>query len=135
MSSTSPAKLVAMSRRRFMIAGAVLSTILLAGIAFQFLRPGSAINRQNFERIQVGMALSEVEDIVGLPAGDYSTGNVFLVEPARRFSLQPRREWWGDEGILQVRLDAEGRVTEKHFLAVYHSGGNSLSWLRRKLGL
>ncbi|MCI0680577.1 MAG: hypothetical protein L0Y71_00620 [Gemmataceae bacterium] len=61
-----------------------LSVIALLGTAgfvvLLMTRPASPINRVNFKKIQVGMTLAEVEAIIGLPPGDYSTGSLVTVE-------------------------------------------------------
>jgi hypothetical protein len=58
----------------------LLVTLATAGIAgVEILWPRSPINQENFEKIQMGMSLQEVQDIFGRPPGDYSTAEVIVV--------------------------------------------------------
>jgi hypothetical protein len=110
------------AKRLLWIAAAGLA-VVLGGEGFLFLartwpnmfaRPG--ISRQNAERIRCGMSRSEVEAILGGPAGDYRTGptselngddipDYWLLE-AKDFT--PR--WKNDIGSVYIMFDAADRV-------------------------
>jgi hypothetical protein len=69
----------------------------------------------NYERIQDGMRLAEVEAVLGGPPGIYGTGMVMVAGPGV-MSLNARYEsWWTDEGLLLVRFDQEGRSSGSTF--------------------
>src|SRR5258707_988819 len=83
--------------------------VLLLGLAalacvIYLLRDRSAINQANFERIQVGMTLAEVEAILG---GPLSRGNGSRPEsypkPLERLPIQldpkPRLVWHGQVSL------------------------------------
>ena len=126
------------SNRRRLIFGCVVFLISFGYFLLWITGPGPGINRQGFAKIT--MAMSEEEVIVTLQAapGDYITGKprieVFtsrLSEFPQRFEIEDFRrnreierengingikEWLGDEAVIIVRFDANGRVAEK----VYH---------------
>src|SRR5262245_31199605 len=70
-------------RKRWLLYVAIAAcSISLAGTALLRFRSGS-ISRSNFDRIQVGMTATEVEEILGGPPGYYGTGMYFA--SIRRF--------------------------------------------------
>jgi hypothetical protein len=90
----------------------------------------STVTRENYERIGLGMTLSEVEIILGGPPGDYRTGEVELEhrEADGPFwdvqydpdvlmgNRHPRHEWWqGDEGTAWVCFDEQNKVMTQDF--------------------
>src|SRR4051794_1408334 len=58
--------------RRLALFATVGGIVLAVASLCMSLRPGSAINEQAFARIENGMTLREVEDILGGPARDES---------------------------------------------------------------
>ena len=77
------------------------------------------ISKYSFERIKEGMALKEVEEIIGLPAGDYGyrkrchqLGWVLFMAFDKEENL---KRWGTDEVVISVLLSPEGTVTEKSF--------------------
>jgi hypothetical protein len=133
-------------KRRFSIAAAAIAVVLLGGLAFQ-QRHRCPITRENFEKIQVGMTEKEVEDILQLPPGDYSTGQVVFDLPPELFQgdsevdarllllillgKEPTIGWMGDRAIITVFLDATGRVVSKDFTDVRRKSESILDKLRR----
>jgi hypothetical protein len=67
-----------MSRRRRILGGlAILLTLAAVGVGIQWLlTPKHRITKESLELIKVGMTQSEVEDILGVPPGDYSHGGL-----------------------------------------------------------
>jgi hypothetical protein len=111
-------------------------------LRFLHCRPGSPINRENFEKIKLGMTKKEVEEILG-PAGDHSSGplaadvspdeiwkewkdkpedfaegilNGYRKSWSSFFWRQGVTEWASDTGIIQVIWDWNGKVENTNFL-------------------
>lgn len=118
--------------------------IFLTGMRLHFSYPASPIGLANFERIKSGMTESEVIQVLGRPAGDYSTGTLLadipldeipneynpvdfaeLVVAFRNtwdiFSPQAgiKKEWISDKGIITIHLDEAGLVIATDFLPVH----------------
>src|SRR5262245_53138345 len=69
-------------RRRLLVLFGVFALLALgAGVAVVLPRPSKSISRENCEQIQPGMMESQVEEILGLPDGDYTSGWVTIVAP------------------------------------------------------
>jgi hypothetical protein len=109
-------------RRRLPLVG-LGAVALLAGGLFAWLglpRPG--VTRANYERIQEGMTLPEVESILGGPPGNYSRlpdneAGLWAIDFADP-ELGPqyfrgREAWVGGELAVAVWLNDQGRVRRK----------------------
>jgi hypothetical protein len=84
----------------------------------------SQINQNNYDRIQDGMTLSEVNAILGVPPGDRRTREV--MNPQK---VAPEETWWrhdnhscssaeywvSDEGWIWVGFSSDGRAVGKRF--------------------
>jgi hypothetical protein len=115
-----------------------LGCLVVAGAALYLLWPRSAINRENFEKVQVGMTLAEVEAILGGPERDESSR--FRAGGFRLggIGLWPRpREWVSNDMAIRVHFamfDGEERVTCAEIEAVGGERENPLAMFRRLLG-
>jgi hypothetical protein len=128
------------SRRRI---GFLLSLLMLAGalLGIYLLTRGPAITTRNYERIQIGMTVAEVSDLLGGPPGDYTDnaappvgrmvvhitqGNDYLMDfvlaegksdhllfHAPGEEHPPVAGWWGSKVSIAVRLNDRGQVTAK----------------------
>src|SRR5258708_7344213 len=94
---------------------ALFACIAAAGIVAFLLLSRSAINRENFEKIAVGMTLAEVETILGGPQRDESTGPVvpdhddtMLLALGTSGGVQ-EKHWTSNSVAVRVDLNAEGR--------------------------
>jgi hypothetical protein len=126
---------------------AALGAVMLAA---WLLWPRTAITWENYERIQVGMTLAEVEGILGGPARDESTGPLVAASPDVDDSLvelfpyfynwhvlvRTRPACWTSDRLM-VRLDFDdgGRVAGMDHLAVRRADEGILDRLRRWVGL
>ena len=79
------------------------------------------------------MTEKEVEEVLGLPAGDYSTGPVGPVFASLK--LHDFKKWTSDTGIILIFLSPDGRVHNKSFQSVHRVGDNPLDMLHRWLGV
>jgi hypothetical protein len=76
-------------RRRKLVTAVVLVVVVAVGVFVLWPRTDRII-RENFDRIQPGMSLAEVEVILG-PPGDYTTG------PIDPWHVSVQRRWSADE--------------------------------------
>jgi hypothetical protein len=77
-------------------------------------RRASAITRENFDRIQVGMTKADVEAILGGPPGKYTD----RPDPVDYHGISFRHWWIGDEAVITIEMwggDADRRVYNKTF--------------------
>jgi hypothetical protein len=128
----------AMGRRWLLILGALGLLAVVGVLVLVFLpQPGDRITRETFDEIREGMTLWEVEQLIGVPPGDYTTGDrVVYLPPASAGHGPIRHEWQGDEGGIEVWLNADGRVVWKDFTSVVAFKRHSLlERLRRRLGI
>jgi hypothetical protein len=139
--------------RRPLIAVSVAVAIFL--VVAWLAWPRTAINQTNFERIQMGMSLAEVEEILGGPARDESSGHLVADAVVNDAELGPEerammaklrlvtftvswgrgpRFWTSNQLMIRVELDANERVMSMDALPV-HSEESLLDKLRRWLRL
>jgi hypothetical protein len=118
--------------------------VLLVGAAFLALwpiTPRHCITEENLNKIGMGMTEDEVVQILGAPAGDYSTGKhlyhpELIGGPARVYSGRLAcKEWVGDEGKIRVCFEASGRVFVAYHSGVFRQEQGVLDRLRRWLHL
>lgn len=106
-------------RTRLAILTAVALVMLLVGALVPVVFPQpSKVTRANFECIERGMTLAEVEAILGGPPGDYRTGPTVVVPtggPGYTLALTLDDTWSGDDIHLSVGFSG-GRVEEITFL-------------------
>jgi hypothetical protein len=98
-------------RRLFWLAyAACLGLAVFWGV--RLLTHRHRINRESFEKLQVGMSVAEVEAILGVPAGDYATGLYVEVGLRKSFSIHDTlaSRWVGDDGVIRVWLNEGGKV-------------------------
>jgi len=86
-------------KRRYLISAAVLAACVCVAIAFAL--PSSSITKENFDQIEQGMTLAQVERILG------GKGDAFVGEGQR---------FWkhADGTVIIVRLN-EGKVLDQRF--------------------
>src|SRR5262249_50810315 len=113
---------VAMTRRRLVI-GLGLVLLLCAGAWWTFF----VHSRSAYDRIQLGMTQSEVESVIGQPAGDYSDprfrASKVYIGKVRKSGIRyqqtfgdPRWEFWTwDSHQIGVAFDKDGKAVG-HFL-------------------
>jgi hypothetical protein len=123
---------------------AVVLVVLVGAVCLILTLPGGRrprITAENFERIMVGMRLEEVEAILGVPPGDYTTEPVPDLEVCSTgvFKMPGRGcAWCGNDGLVQLGVDEDNvvlwtRFVEPHY--GYRLQPGALGRLRRWLGL
>lgn len=111
-------------KKRLCIAGIVLALLALPGIGvglFVQTREPDPIQYQNWNRVRLGMAMREVEDLLGCPPGVYITGPVEKFVPTiGRAGVPPKVDKWcvwdGNQMTISLGFDAGGRVVDHYFL-------------------
>jgi outer membrane protein assembly factor BamE (lipoprotein component of BamABCDE complex) len=114
--------------RRWLLIFGCLGAILLAGYLTLWLTaPKHRINEHNIAAIDFGMSEKEVEEIFGVPAGDYSTKDehwLYIQEKTRIkdglirihvdiLAKDPDGKFWkGDESSVWLRFDEAGKVAD-----------------------
>jgi hypothetical protein len=95
----------------------VLGAVLFWRLALSFMvtEPRKiTFSREDTNRISIGMTRSEVEAILGVPPGDYTTGP--CDEPPNLGGWPfGRTSWASDMGAISIRFDPGGRVQEVAF--------------------
>lgn len=146
-----------MPRRRLTLV-AVFALLVLVGIGAWLLWPPSTmITRANADSIRAGMTIAEVEEILGGPPRDESTGPVIgeeadisgVIDKQPLWFIEGQRfrpeafkglppgaalplQWQSNEANVTVAFTADGRVSGAGYLPVHRE--TPLEWLRRKLG-
>jgi hypothetical protein len=133
------------TRRRLLVFG-LLAGLLVLGVGVLLLWPRTAITRENAAKIQVGMALADVEALLGGPARNEGTGATRMLDEQPKQGLHhsgimrdvesraPLVEWNSDYVMICVPLDSEERVSACHYLFLCPAEG-ALVKLRRWLRL
>jgi hypothetical protein len=122
----------AMCNQRLFWLGAGMLVVLGVGGILIIEKQRSGITRSNFEKIQLGMNETEVGNILGGPAGDYTDRPIFVFMHGVMF----RRWWIGDEGVVTIELDLghePPEVAKKEFDPIPPE--SPLQWFQRKLSL
>ncbi|MCI0742907.1 MAG: outer membrane protein assembly factor BamE [Gemmataceae bacterium] len=109
-----------MKKRRCLWIVVVLVLLLGAGYGVLWLTAGPRhrINKESFERIQEGMTEEEVESIIGVPAGDYTTGPVVVRLMLISFMSPQCKSWKSNVGQIVVDFDSRGLITWKRYMDV-----------------
>src|SRR6516162_3801725 len=98
-----------MTRKRRLLWFGLATGIVL--VVYLFMRPGVPkhnINLASLEKIENDMTLADVEAILGVPAGDYTSGPTS--SHCDGWYGPGDKEWAGDDGVISVWLDAQGRI-------------------------
>jgi hypothetical protein len=119
---------------RLMAVGAGLAVLPILWYALS-LRPG--VTQANYERIQEGRTLQEVESLLGGPPGNYSRipdkeAGLWTIDPSRpdlnRQFFIGREVWIGNELAVAVWFDDQGRVARKERWTEASSSAFVVSW-------
>lgn len=113
---------------RSYLMGIVLSLIVTSGTLTA--QPANGISWESFEKIHKGMTEKEIERILGVPFGQYTTGKVNFLIPTATITIQvstyrlpaeylatkadgfsmARKAWIGNQLGIWVFFDEEDRV-------------------------
>jgi hypothetical protein len=143
-------------RRWYLLVGAfALAALIVVGYYVCESIDDGPIRYRNFEKIQEGMTLANVEDLLGCPPGNYTTGRLYMkvVQKDGSNSYQPMiaiglhsygitdpglgawHGWHGDRGQITVVVDEEGKVSRADYCVGQRLPPDWRLALERKLGL
>lgn len=132
-----------MKRSHLIVVTASLSVVLLGVGAWTVLPRGSAICRENYDRLTAGMSLREVEDILGGPARDASTGPISAlwshgatvfessVSTSTIESGSYSRIWYSDSAAIVIEFSPEWTLSDTTFTPVYRDYDGLWGTVRR----
>lgn len=131
-----------MRKRIPILLGGILAILLAGWLMLWMTRPPEHhINSDGFGKLRKGMTESEVEAVLGVPAGDYATGpirlnvNVLGYIPDTYFVFRvAEKKWVGNEAIIEVWFE-NGRVEHTRIMGVFVRSESFPAKLRRWLGL
>jgi hypothetical protein len=118
-------------RRKLMVTALVLVPLGVTFLSLKYFRTNIRTNRDSFDRVLIGMSEQEVEDLMGGPEGDYTSGpHIVIPEGSHSMMLGGGRlkEWVSDEGGILVEFDSSGKVASTAFSIV---GLFRRSWIER----
>ncbi|HEV3083779.1 MAG TPA: hypothetical protein VGY66_28615 [Gemmataceae bacterium] len=118
----------------------VLSLMILGWIVIPG-RSSIKIDKSTHEQIKMGLSERQVVEILGGPAGDYtSTGSWAAVAGGRSpRSTEVEKQWISDEGSIRIIFGPDGSVADKRFAVVGISSpsffGRVRRWIERLFNL
>jgi hypothetical protein len=123
-------------RHRLLLVGLPAALLLLGASACMIWSRTSAINTDNAAKIEDGMTLAEVEDLLGGPARNESDLPDNFIRDAFDNSARPSKDKrWASPGLIVfVDVDDDGRVV-RHSTYSFSVGRSPLDKLRRWLHL
>jgi hypothetical protein len=122
-------------RRLILVILVSVGLVLVLAISLWRSAPSHNIDRENVLCVEVGMTEKDVEELFGVPAGNYNrTGNVLALSSG--LPEGPVKVWVGDDLGIALWFDEEGRVRAKRTAAVCQNRRESFfAMMRRKVGL
>ncbi len=113
-----------MRRRQVLIVAGVALVVFAVASAVPYharcqrLARSRSIDREHYDRIQLGMSRAEVEAVLGGPPGDFATEDVsygVTDSDLAIFTAGPYEYWAGDDGDVWVAFDEQGAVRRRAF--------------------
>ncbi len=104
------------------IVAAACLTWAVGTVAWLTVPRWMSLNLANYERIQVGMTMSEVKGVLGGPPGYYCMGNWTLGPPGIRGPDDWWQTWADSERVIEVKFTHKyGRVSHVRSSGVSYS--------------
>jgi hypothetical protein len=101
-----------MKRRYYAIAGLFPACFCVILALFAILPPRPGVTKANFDRIEVGMTLPEVEAILGTDRGSRPIVTDIMLPIGHEIE-----EWGGDEGFANIVFDEHKRMVSKDWVS------------------
>jgi hypothetical protein len=117
------------SRKRATIGIVVIAIMGACALAFVlYSETRLRINLDTFDQLSLGLEKSEVEAILGCPAGDYSNGTLAPLrnrqlyrkvdwDGKNNYSRRASEDWCGNEATIRVWFNADARVAMMEILS------------------
>ena len=115
-----------MTRRGLAALAASILVLAIGGVIWHFITSEPVITVDRAGLVRVGMTASEVKEVLGGPAGDYA--GEFAVTYSRGgvgeddSGFYEGTNWWGVQGMIQVRFGKEGLVESVDFYPAHSLG-------------
>lgn len=111
-----------MKRRKLLLGITLLSVVVAGGLVPFWPGAGAGISKETAERITPGMTLRQAEDLIGMPAADYSSGFVGIQLMVQMSGggcglMNSSVGWFCDSGCIQLTIDENGVVTHCRYFA------------------
>jgi hypothetical protein len=101
-----------MKKRYLTVAGLVTACFCVILAVLALLPPGPRVTKTNFDRIEIGMTLSEVEAILGTDRGSRPIDTDIMLPIGHEIE-----EWGGDEGFANIIFDERKRMVRKDWVS------------------
>jgi hypothetical protein len=102
---------------------------------WRFMAPRHNITRQSYEHVEKGMSEEEVAMLLGVPAGDYTTGPYMLGWHSQRVGTwRYKKAWISDEVAIHVYFGDDG-VQSSECVSVGRFPNSFWDHFRSSLGL
>ncbi len=100
---------------------AIFAMILIGGSSLSlFHHKVIQLDNEAAERLQVGMTLPEVENVLGAPAGDYASHRVSVLDVGASLGWHNNTRFWiGDQCAIGIRFDSDVKVVDWRVCPVY----------------
>jgi hypothetical protein len=127
--------------------GSLVCLLLLTDLIPRFLAPTHRINRESYDFLRGGMTEEEVEEILGVPAGNYNTVHVSEFPCLSGLQLpKPKvcgqitavtvwKEWKGNDAIVEIGFDSGGKLIFGFYRPVFRPDESFLEKLHRWFSL
>jgi hypothetical protein len=107
---------MAESRSRFLMGTGIVLLLIGVAVAYHYWMR-CPIRYDQFDRIENGMHLSEVEALLGCPPADYRRGEIEYVLDDLLFPLEfEEARWQGDQGDVMIFHDHNKLVVGKNWV-------------------
>ena len=127
-----------MTRKRLLLILACFAAMLMAGyVTLRLTAPGRhQITEENCKAIQIGMTEEEVNAILGVESGDYSTG-AYKEDTAYKLLIRQGsgKAWIADDAAIRVSFNEAGKVAAICFTSGPGEPNTFLNKVRRWLGM
>ena len=127
-----------MKCKRLLLVLACLTVMIFTGYAaVRLTAPRPNLISENIGRIEDGMTVQEVENILGAPAGNYSSlRDAEAADLPQCYDKPGDKIWVDDQMWLGVRFDETGKVTTYDYYRHRRNQDKTfLDHLRRWLGM
>jgi hypothetical protein len=123
-----------MSRTILIVSLMFVGVLTAATLRHIALPEHSRIDRAKLEQVRPGMARTQIEGLLGVPPGDYTTGPS-VGGPSSAVWFLDYEAWWCDEGVLLVRFEEDRAIDVQVFGVLRLPKPRLLDGLRAWLGV
>jgi hypothetical protein len=122
-------------KRKLLIPVIIATAIVVFIICYYQCLPTHRINQDTFRSIKVGMTYLEVEQLVGVPPGDYGPGTSHPLPALSDYPFEEHRIWQANETCIDVIFDKNHKVMDMLLLKRHMVRESFRRQLRRQFGM